>query len=486
MKAPRIFLIGGLAFAGAGTMPVSTVQAESLMDAPSGEFQVAQLYDPRDVQGTRHSLRVFIDEYGRRITVNRRGDIVAVEEPREGLRPEYRDAPMYRDTWIPEDSNARYSDIPEDPYGSRRGRGGYDRRYEEQANGYPLDERNYGSIERSPLPPASEMPPEDRALPDYGLAPNDEDLRPAVPDDGFSGSYPTPAQQPPSLKLPTGQGAKAKIAAFQVLLDRAGASPGVIDGRNGSNVAKAASIYTELTGQMLDPLDEAAINAALDMSGGPAFVDYTISPEDAAAALVASIPDDYAHKAQLEHMSFTSVEEMLAERFHMDEAYLREINQGVDFRQPGAVIRVVNIGRNIKGEVVRIVADKGRKQVRGYGADGRLIVAYPSTIGSSDNPSPSGTVQVERIALNPNYTYNPKINFKQGNNDKVLTIPPGPNGPVGTVWIALSKPTYGIHGTPEPSKIGKTSSHGCVRLTNWDAQELAKLVKRGVTVEFHE
>ncbi len=479
MKAPRIFLIGGLAFAGAGTMPVFSSQAENLMDEPSGEFQVAQLYDPRDVQGTRHSLRVYIDEYGRRITVNRRGDIVVVEEPRGGLRPEYRDAPMYRDTWIPEDRDARYSDVPRDPYDSAPDRGS-SRRYEEQANGYPLDERNYGSIERSTLPPPSELPP------DYGLSPGEDDLRPAIPDDGLSGSYPAPAQQPPTLKMPTGQGAKAKIAAFQILLDRAGASPGVIDGRNGSNVVKAASIYSELTGQAIDPLDEAAINAALDMTGGPAFIDYTITPEDAATALVASIPQDYAHKAQLEHMSFTSVEEMLGERFHMDEAYLREINQGADFRQPGTVIRVVNTGRNVKGEVVRIVADKGRKQVRGYGADGRLVVAYPSTIGSSDNPSPSGTVQVERIALNPNYTYNPKINFKQGSNDKVLTIPPGPNGPVGTVWIALSKPTYGIHGTPEPSKIGKTSSHGCVRLTNWDAQELAKLVKRGVTVEFHE
>lgn len=93
-------------------------------------------------------------------------------------------------------------------------------------------------------------------------------------------------------------------------------------------------------------------------------------------------------------------------------------------------------------------------------------------------------VNVERVALNPGYTYNPKINFQQGANDKILNIPPGPNGPVGTVWMALSKPTYGIHGTPEPSKIGRTQSHGCIRLTNWDATELAKMVKPGVTVEF--
>ena len=88
--------------------------------------------------------------------------------------------------------------------------------------------------------------------------------------------------------------------------------------------------------------------------------------------------------------------------------------------------------------------------------------------------------------VNPNYTYNPNLNFKQGENNKILTIPPGPNGPVGSIWIALDKPTYGIHGTPDPSKIGKTESHGCVRLTNWDAQELAKIVKPGVNGRVHQ
>jgi lipoprotein-anchoring transpeptidase ErfK/SrfK len=185
-------------------------------------------------------------------------------------------------------------------------------------------------------------------------------------------------------------------------------------------------------------------------------------------------------------MAYVSPREMLAEKFHIDENYLQEINPGVNFRQPDQVIRVPNLGKQKRPQVARIIADKARKQVRGYDESGKLVVAYPSTIGSADNPSPSGIVTVERIATNPNYTYNPKINFKQGNNDKVLIVPPGPNGPVGTVWIALSKPTYGIHGTPDPSRIGKTASHGCIRLANWDAEELAKLVKRGVTVEFTE
>ena len=153
--------------------------------------------------------------------------------------------------------------------------------------------------------------------------------------------------------------------------------------------------------------------------------------------------------------------------------HLRQERRILEHLDPDVVVTWQN------GEVCR-----GREQVRAYDSAGRLVAAYPATIGSSDTPSPSGTVTVERIAFDPEYTYNPKINFRQGANDKILRIPPGPNGPVGSIWIALSKPTYGIHGTPEPSRIGKTNSHGCVRLTNWDADELARMVKPGVTVEF--
>ncbi|MGO4832701.1 L,D-transpeptidase, partial [Rhizobiaceae sp. 2RAB30] len=207
---------------------------------------------------------------------------------------------------------------------------------------------------------------------------------------------------------------------------------------------------------------------------------------DAAGPYVASVPADYGEKAKLDQLSYTSVAEMLAERFHMDVNYLKSLNPEANFNRPGTIIKVANVGTNVKTPVTSIIADKGRKQVRAYGADGKLVAVYPATIGSSDTPSPTGVHAVSRIAFNPEYTYNPKLNFKQGNNDKVLRIPPGPNGPVGSIWIALDKPTYGIHGTPDPSKIGKTESHGCVRLTNWDAQELAKIVKAGVPVEFIE
>lgn len=301
-------------------------------------------------------------------------------------------------------------------------------------------------------------------------------------------AYDPQYQEPPSQPMPPAVDVKGKsraeITALQVFLDREGFSPGVIDGKMGSNVTKAIEAWQQATGEKLDPNNTEDILERLRFNGGLPITTYTITAADAAGPYVAAIPEDYAHKAQLPHLSFTSTTEMLGEKFHMDEGYLRELNPGVDFSIPGTTIKVINPGPNKSGKVARIIADKGRKQVLAYDDAGKLIAAYPATIGSADTPSPSGTVTVERIAFDPGYTYNPKINFQQGANDKILTLQPGPNGPVGTVWIALSRPTYGIHGTPDPSKIGKTQSHGCVRLTNWDATELGKMVSRGVTVEF--
>jgi len=297
---------------------------------------------------------------------------------------------------------------------------------------------------------------------------------------------PSPVEQTAKPTPITPALSKAQVTALQVYLDRNGVSPGVIDGRMGSNVNKALDSWYEATGERIDPADTDLIVSRLAAAGGLAFATYTISAEDAAGPFIASIPSDYAEKARLDRLAYTSTVEMLAERFHMDETYLKALNPGVDFTLPGVQIKVVATGEKKSGTVTRIIADKARKQVRAYDASGKLLAAYPATIGSSDTPSPSGDVTIERVARNPGYTYNPKINFKQGDNDKILQVPPGPNGPVGTVWIALSKPTYGIHGTPEPSTIGKTQSHGCVRLTNWDAEELAGMVTPGVSVSFVE
>ncbi len=271
------------------------------------------------------------------------------------------------------------------------------------------------------------------------------------------------------------------IIRLQILLDQAGASPGVIDGFDGDNVRKAVLAAEAMHGLPVDGTLDPDLLAALE-TNQPVVGHYTILPEDV-ANLVPAIPDDYAEKAKMKFLGYTSVEEELAERFHMDVKLLKALNPGAAFA-PGTEVLVAAYGPDLTGEVARIEADKTLRQVRAYTADGRLLAAYPATIGSEENPSPSGVHVVEGVAPMPDYTYNPKINFQQGNNTEVLRIPPGPNGPVGSMWIDLSEPTFGIHGTPEPSLIDKTGSHGCVRLTNWDATELSKMVKPGIEVAF--
>ena len=136
--------------------------------------------------------------------------------------------------------------------------------------------------------------------------------------------------------------------------------------------------------------------------------------------------------------------------------------------------------------VTRIEVDKESRNVRAFDKDGKLVAFYPASIGSEEKPAPSGEAKVEGVAYAPTYTYNPKYQFAGVKAKTKFTIPPGPNNPVGVVWIDLSIPSYGIHGTPEPEKVGKTESHGCIRLTNWDARDLANRVSRGAQVVFKD
>lgn len=445
-------------------------------------------------------VEIFIDRHGREVMIDAQtGEVLVVREPRGGTSPYDYEAPYPRERSRRDGWNQYPAPREMPDYRDNRGYGGG------QQRGYPNYEDDY--VLEGPAddpwyqaPPVQQLPPPDVQ---YGRGYDDVERRPL--DDPSMAARPDirqpPLQQPdviieqqPPSALPDvtqspqlgRTGATEEIAKIQILLDRAGVSPGVIDGRIGDNVNKAIAAYRDMTGETLRTYDADYIESQLAATGGDAFTTYEITAEDVTGPFVASIPSDYGEKARMERMSFTSVAEMLAERFHMDERYLRALNPGVMFERAGTRLKVANIGKPRSGAVAHIIADKGRKQVRAYDANRKLIAVYPATIGSTATPSPVGTHTVERIALNPEYTYNPKINFQQGNNTRVLTIPPGPNGPVGSVWIGLSKPTYGIHGTPEPSQIGKTNSNGCIRLTNWDAQELAKMVSKGVTVEFAE
>jgi lipoprotein-anchoring transpeptidase ErfK/SrfK len=276
----------------------------------------------------------------------------------------------------------------------------------------------------------------------------------------------------------------ALTVKVQVLLDRAGISPGVIDGQKGGMSESAIRAFETRQGLEPDGILDFDVWAALGGPlAGPVLQYYSIAPTDL-NNIVPSLPEDYADLAEMQWLGYASVSEMLAERFHMDEDFLVALNPGANFAA-GETVIVAAPGPFLLGQVVRIEVQKEASRLAAFDATGLMIANYPVTIGSTSTPSPEGVVEVTAVAHLPTYHYDPE-NFVQGENTEPLVLPPGPNGPVGSVWIDLSKPSYGLHGTPEPSSLFQRNSHGCVRLTNWDAEELASLVQEGTVVEFVE
>jgi lipoprotein-anchoring transpeptidase ErfK/SrfK len=233
---------------------------------------------------------------------------------------------------------------------------------------------------------------------------------------------------------------------------------------------------------------------------------YRITDADLKGPFVARIPRDFRGMGKLDRLVYHSPRELLAERFHLSEDLLSALNPGRDFKHAGSEIIVQavepldkveakpRVGSRKKGaegdanglEGTRVEVNKHERSVRMYGAKGELINFYPASIGGAEKPAPSGTFEVRRVAFNPTYRYDPKYAFKGQKAKKPINVSPGPNNPVGLVWIGLSAESYGIHGTPEPDKVSKTQSQGCIRLTNWDALALAKHVKKGTPVVFVE
>jgi lipoprotein-anchoring transpeptidase ErfK/SrfK len=287
------------------------------------------------------------------------------------------------------------------------------------------------------------------------------------------------AQQKPKAHA---KGSAADMLPTQVLLDRAGFSPGEIDARGGRNTQTAIAAFEKATGTK--------IADALAASTDAATITYTISEQDAASPTVPTIPEDMMEKAKLKRLEYTSTLEMLAERFHASPNLLKRLNSSAKFAA-GEQITVPNVnvvseaeGKPLPNIVVRV--SKQQSALTVTDASGKVMMHAPVTSGSQHDPLPIGSWTVTAVARNPSFNYNPDLFWDADPKHAKAKIPPGPNGPVGLVWIDISKPHYGIHGTPEPGSVGHTQSHGCVRLTNWDALKLAAMVGKGTKVEFTE